>query len=80
MESVHYESVYVFIVQAQPAYIDMFEVLSVVALLSQWKIISRKQNTRWQHLSWLKANAFISLQKNSYYETHQLILGIGNAM
>jgi hypothetical protein len=31
----------------------------------QWKRISRKQSTRWKHLSWLKAGAFFSLQKNS---------------
>jgi hypothetical protein len=26
--------------------------------------ISRKNSAKWQHLSWLKASAFISLQKN----------------
>jgi hypothetical protein len=28
------------------------------------KRISHKQSAGWQHLSWLKASAFISLQKN----------------
>ncbi len=28
----------------------------------QWKGINRKQSTRWQHLSRLKASAFFSLQ------------------
>jgi hypothetical protein len=30
----------------------------------QWEGINRKQSTRWQHLSQLKASAFFSLQKN----------------
>jgi len=30
----------------------------------KWKGIKCKQITRWQHLSWLKASAFFSLQKN----------------
>ncbi len=47
----------------------------------QWKGINRKQSTRWQHLSRLKASAFFSLQKNfSCYETQQLILGTGTAI
>ena len=47
----------------------------------QWKGINRTQSTRWQHLSWLKASAFFSLQKNcSCYETQQLILGTGTAI
>jgi hypothetical protein len=28
----------------------------------EWKGINCKQSTRWQHLSWLKASAFFSLQ------------------
>ncbi len=49
--------------------------------LEQWKGINRKQSTRWQHLSQLKASAFFSLQKNfSCYETQQLILGTGTAI
>jgi len=28
----------------------------------KWKGINRKQSTRWQHLTRLKANAFFSLQ------------------
>jgi hypothetical protein len=41
----------------------------------------RKQSTRWQHISGLKASAFFSLQKNfSCYETQQLILGAGTAI
>jgi hypothetical protein len=50
-------------------------------ILSQWKEINRKQSTRWQHLSQLKARAFFSLQKYfSCYETQQLILGTGTAI
>jgi hypothetical protein len=29
----------------------------------QWKRIRCKQSARWQHLSWLKASAFLSLQQ-----------------
>ncbi len=47
----------------------------------KWKGINRKQSTRWQHLSWLKASAFFSLQKKfCCYETQQLILGTGTAI
>jgi hypothetical protein len=47
----------------------------------QWKGINRKQSTRWQHLSQLKASAFFSFQKKfSCYETQQLILGTGTAI
>jgi len=47
----------------------------------QWKGINRKQLTRWQHLSRLKASAFFSLLKKiSCYETQQLILGTGTAI
>jgi hypothetical protein len=47
----------------------------------QWKGINRKQITRWQHLSWLKASAFFSLLKKfSCYETQQLILRTGTAI
>ncbi len=47
----------------------------------QWKGINRKQSTRWQHLSQLKASAFFSLQIFfCYYETQQLILGTGTAI
>jgi hypothetical protein len=47
----------------------------------QWKGINRKQSTRWQNLSRLKASAFFSLQKFfSCYETQQLILGTGTAI
>ncbi len=50
-------------------------------MLDQWKGINRKQSTRWQHLSWLKASAFFSLQNFfSCYETQQLILGTGTAI
>jgi len=49
--------------------------------IQQWKGINRKQSTRWQHLSQLKASAFFSLQKNfSCHETQQLILGTGTAI
>jgi hypothetical protein len=48
-----------------------------IFIFLQWKRINRKQSARWQHLSWLKASAFSSLQKISLlYETQQLILGI----
>ncbi len=47
----------------------------------QWKGIDRKQSTRWQHLSRLKASAFFSLQISfSCNETQQLILGTGTAI
>jgi hypothetical protein len=47
----------------------------------KWKGINRKQSTRWQHLSRLKASAFFSLQKIlSCYETQLLILGTGTAI
>ncbi len=47
----------------------------------QWKGINRKQSTRWQHLSRLKASAFFSLQNFfTCYETQQLILGTGTAI
>ncbi len=46
-----------------------------------WKGINRKQSTRWQHLSRLKASVFFSLQKIlSCYETQLLILGTGTAI
>jgi len=48
--------------------------------ISQWKGINRKQSTRWQHLSRLKASKFFSLQKFFSYETQQLILGTGTAI
>jgi hypothetical protein len=37
---------------------------------AQWKGINRKQSTRWQHLSRLKASAFFSLQKKFSYMKH----------
>ena len=47
----------------------------------QWKGINCKQSTRWQHLSRLKASAFLSLQIFfSFYETQQHILGTGTAI
>jgi hypothetical protein len=51
------------------------------AVLSKWRGINRKQSTRWQHLSRLKASALFSLQKIfSCYKTQQLILGTGIAI
>jgi len=48
---------------------------------SQWKGINRKQSTRWQHLSRLKASVFFSFAKKiSCYEAQQLILGTGTAI
>jgi hypothetical protein len=50
-------------------------------VFTQWEGINRKQSTRWQHLSWLKASAFFSLQNFfSCSETQQLILGTGTAI
>ncbi len=50
-------------------------------LPEEWKGINRKQSTRWQHLSRLKASAFFSLQIFfTCYETQQLILGTGTAI
>ncbi len=50
-------------------------------LTCEWKGINRKQSTRWQHLSRLKASAFFSLQKKfSCYKTQQLILATGTAI
>ena len=43
---------------------------------SQWKGINRKQSTRWQHLSWLKASVFFSLQKNLIMKHRNLYLGL----
>jgi hypothetical protein len=52
-----------------------------LATTNEFKGINRKQSTRWQHLSRLKASAFLSLQKNlSCYKTQQLILGTGIAI
>jgi hypothetical protein len=43
----------------------------------QWKGINRKQSTRWQHLSRLKASAFFSLQKKFVVMKHSnLYLGL----
>jgi len=33
----------------------------------QWKRINRKQSARWQHLSQLKASAFLSLREKNYF-------------
>ncbi len=47
----------------------------------QWKGINRKQSTRWQHLSRLKASAFFSLKKNLVVMKHSnLYLGDGTAI
>ncbi len=56
-------------------------ILSIIMYGVKWKGINRKQITRWQHLSQLKASAFFSLQKIfTCYETQQLILGTGTAI
>ncbi len=45
--------------------------------LIQWKGINRKQSTRWQHLSRLKASAFFSLQNFLVVMKHSnLYLGL----
>ena len=45
----------------------------LIPLDCEWKGINRKQSTRWQHLSQLKASVFFSLQIFfSFYETQQL--------
>jgi hypothetical protein len=55
--------------------------MELITTVKKWKGINCKQNTRWQHLSRLKASALFFLQKNfSCYETHQLILGTGTAI
>jgi hypothetical protein len=47
----------------------------------QWKGINCIQSAIWQHLSWLKASAFFTLQIFfSCNETQQLILGTGTAI
>jgi len=47
----------------------------------QWKGSNRKQGTRWQHISWLKASAFcIWYNKLWWFKTQQLILGTGTAI
>jgi hypothetical protein len=38
--------------------------VKLLIVFSKWKRINRKQSARWQHLSWLKASASFSLQKN----------------
>jgi hypothetical protein len=38
------------------------DLLKMLKLFDQWKGINRKQSTRWQHLSQLKARVFLSLQ------------------
>jgi hypothetical protein len=43
----------------------------------EWKGINRKQSTRWQHLSQLKASGFFSLQKKLVVMKHSnLYLGL----
>jgi hypothetical protein len=59
----------------------LIKLISQHAILLKWKGINRKQSTRWQHLSRLKASVFFSLQIFfSCYETQQLILGTGTAI
>ena len=63
-----------------PSKIQAF-VVNRLMLHYEWKGINRKQSTRWQHLSRLKASAFFSLQNIfSCYKTQQLILGTGIAI
>jgi hypothetical protein len=55
--------------------------LALLISLAKWKGINRKQSTRWQHLSRLKARAFFSLKIFfSCFETQQPILGTGTAI
>ncbi len=55
-----------------------FHTILFMKWITKWTGINRKQSTRWQHLSWLKASAFFSLQFFfSCYKTQQLILGTG---
>ncbi len=44
----------------------------------QWKRISHKQSTRWQHISLLKASLFFSLPKKNFVvkEHNNLYLGL----
>ncbi len=61
--------------------LDSYSAVFIVTVLQQWKGINCKQSTRWQHLSWLKASAFFSLQNCfSCFKTQQLILGTGIAI
>jgi hypothetical protein len=61
--------------------LTLWQFLILLIHIFQWKGINCKQNTRWQHLSRLKASAFFSLQKKiSCHEKQQLILGTGNAI
>ncbi len=47
----------------------------------QWKGSNRKQSTRWQHVTWLKASAFCTWSnKLWWFKTQQLILGTGTAI
>jgi len=46
------------------------------ALNVQWKGINRKQSTRWQHLSRLKASAFFSLHFFVIMKHCNLYLGL----
>jgi hypothetical protein len=43
-------------------YIEQWLTIRSMTTCTQWKGINRKQSTRWQHLSRLKASAFFSLQ------------------
>jgi hypothetical protein len=48
---------------------------------NQWEAINRKQITRWQHVSQLKASSFYLLVKKSLLlKMQQLIFGTGTAI
>jgi hypothetical protein len=56
--------------------LNIFICFIVRVVSKQWKGINRKQSTRWQHLSQLKASTFFSLQKNLVVIKHSnLYLG-----
>jgi hypothetical protein len=52
-------------------------IMLYVIMLNVMEGINCKQSTRWQHLSWLKASAFFSLQKILVVMKHNnLYLGL----
>jgi hypothetical protein len=59
----------------------MFIIQANAPYLFQWEAINRKQITRWQHVSQLKASSFYLLVKKSLLlKMQQLIRGTGNAI
>ncbi len=66
--------------QCMSVNLTLLPMANLIIFFKQWKGINRKQSTRWQHLSQLKASVFFSFQKKfNCYETQRLILGTGTA-